>query len=56
MDPKGTVGSIYKGEYYPLVHTKNMKALGHNGIGEEDLCFANCKSTGDIDSLGWGHF
>ena len=21
MDPRGTVGSIYKGEYYTLVHT-----------------------------------
>ena len=27
MDPKGTVGRIYKEDNYTLVHT-NMKALG----------------------------
>ena len=27
MNPRGTVGSIYKGEHYTLVHT-TLKALG----------------------------
>ena len=29
MDLRGTVGSIYKGEYYTLVHTTYESALGH---------------------------
>ena len=28
MDPRGTVGRIYKEDYHTLLHTKNMKALG----------------------------
>ena len=42
MDPVGTVGSIYKGEYYTLVHTAY----------EIFLCFSNCKSKGAIDPRG----
>ena len=28
MDPRGTVGRIYKEEHYTLLQKKNMKALG----------------------------
>ena len=34
MDPRGTVGSIYKGEYYTLVHTK-YESFGPYGFGED---------------------
>ena len=42
MDPRGTVGSIYKGEYYTLVHT-TYESSGPYGFGEEDffLCFSH---------------
>ena len=36
MDPRGTVGSIYKGEYYTLVHT-TYESSGPYGFGEEDF-------------------
>ena len=36
--PRGTVGSIYKGEYYTLVHT-TYKRSGPYGFGEEDFMF-----------------
>ena len=32
MDPRGTVGSIYKGEYYTLVHT-TYESSGPYGFG-----------------------
>ena len=35
MDPRGTVGSIYKGEYYTLVHT-TYESSGPYGFREED--------------------
>ena len=38
MDPKGTVGSIYKGEYYTLVHT-TYESSGPYGFREEDFFF-----------------
>ena len=34
MDPRGTVGSIYKGEYYTLVHT-TYESSGPYGFREE---------------------
>ena len=34
MDPRGTVGSIYKGEYYTLVHT-TYESSGPYGLGED---------------------
>ena len=36
MDPRGTVGSTYKGEYYALVHTK-YESSGPYGFREEDF-------------------
>ena len=38
MDPRGTVGSIYKGEYYTLVHT-TYESSGPYGFREEDYVF-----------------
>ena len=58
MDPRGTAGSIYKGEYYILVHTK-YESSGPYGFGEEDFfyVFSNCKSKGAIDPTpGLGPF
>ena len=36
MDPRGTVGRIYIGEYYTLVHT-TYESSGPYGFGEEDF-------------------
>ena len=38
MDPRGTVGSIYRGEYYTLVHT-TYESSGLYGFGEEDFFY-----------------
>ena len=38
MDPRGTVGSIYKVEYYTLVHTTYERS-GPYGFGEEGFFF-----------------
>ena len=38
MDPRGTVGSIYKGEYYTLVHT-TYESSGPYGFGEKDFFY-----------------
>ena len=45
MDPRGTVGRIYKEHHYTLLHTK-YESSGSCGFGEEDffLCFPHCKS------------
>ena len=36
MDPRGTVGRIYKEDYYTLLHTK-YGSFGSCGFGEEDF-------------------
>ena len=36
MDPRGTVGRIYKEDHYTLLHTKYEKS-GTCGFGEEDF-------------------
>ena len=40
MDPRGTLGRIYKEEHYTLLHTK-YESSGPCGFGEEDffVCF-----------------
>ena len=38
MDPRGTVGSIHKGDYYTLVHT-TYESSGPYGFGEEDFFY-----------------
>ena len=47
MDPRGTVGRIYKEDHYTLLLTK-YESSGPCGFGEEDffLCFSRCKSVG----------
>ena len=48
-DPRGTVGRIYKEDYYTLLHPK-YESSGPCGFGEEEffLCFSHCKSMGAI--------
>ena len=43
MNPRGTVGRIYKEDHYKLLHTK-YGSSGPYGFREEDffLCFPNC--------------
>ena len=36
MDPRGTVGRIYKEDHYTLLHTKYERS-GTCGFGEEDF-------------------
>ena len=36
MDPRGTVGRIYKDDHYTLLHTKYERS-GTCGFGEEDF-------------------
>ena len=36
MNPRGTVGRIYKGEHYTLLQTK-YESSGPCGFGEEDF-------------------
>ena len=38
MDPRGTVGRIYKEEHYTLLQTK-YESSGPCGFGEEDFFF-----------------
>ena len=56
MDPRGTVGRIYKEDHYTLLLTK-YESSGPCGFGEEDfLCFSHCKSTGANDPRGGAIF
>ena len=36
MEPRGTVGRIYKEDHYTLLHTK-YESFGFCGFGEEDF-------------------
>ena len=48
MDPRGTVGRIYKEDQFLLLHTK-YESSGSCGFGEEDfICNSHCKSMGAI--------
>ena len=52
MDPRGTVGRIYKEDHYTLLHT-TYESSGPCGFGEEDfLCFFHCKSMGANEPWG----
>ena len=60
MDPRGTVGRIYKEYHYTLLLTK-YESSGPCGYGEEDfflcfLCFSHCKSMGANDPRGGAIF
>ena len=52
MDPRGTVGRIYKEDHYTLLLTK-YESSGPCGFGEEDFfMFSHCKSMGANDPRG----
>ena len=57
MDPRGTVGIIYKEDHYTLLHTK-YESSGPCDFGEEDffLCFSHCMSMGANDPRGGAIF
>ena len=38
MDPRGTVGRIYKEDHYTLLHTKYERS-GTGGFGDEDFFY-----------------
>ena len=48
MDLRGTIGSIYKGEYYTLVHTTYVSS-GSFGFREEDFFYVF-----PMTPPGWG--
>ena len=50
MDPRGTVGRIYKEDHYTLLHTK-YESSEPCGFGKEDFvsCFSHCMSIGAND-------
>ena len=52
MDPRCTVGRIYKEDHYTLLLTK-YESSGPCGFGEDFfLCFSRCKSMGANDPRG----
>ena len=52
MDPRGTVGRIYKEDHYTLLHTK-YESSWPCGFREEDFyMFSHCKSMGAIRCHG----
>ena len=56
MDPRCTVGRIYKEDHYTLLHT-TYKSSGPCVFGDEDfLMFSNCKSMGANDPRGCAIF
>ena len=56
MNPRGTVGRVYKEDHYTLLLTK-YECSGPCGFGEEDfLCFSHCKSMGANDPRGGAIF
>ena len=56
MDPRGTVGRIYK-EATIHCYKQNMKALGLVVLGKKIfLCFSHCKSMGANDPRGGAIF
>ena len=55
MDPRGTVGRIYKEDHYTLLHTK-YESSGPCGFGKIFLCFSHCMSMGANDLRGGAIF
>ena len=56
MDPRGTVGRIYKEDLYTLLHTK-YESSGPCGFREEDcFMFSHCKSMEVNDTRGGAIF
>ena len=57
MDPRSSVGRIYKEDHYTLLLTK-YESSGPCGFGEEDFfyVFSHCKSMGANDPRGGAIF
>ena len=56
MDPRGTVGGIYKEDPYIMLHTKNKSSLP-SGFGEEDFFYVSpIESLWELITLGAGSF
>ena len=56
MDPRGTVGRIYKEDHYTLLHTK-YESSGPCGFGEEDFFYVfPIVSLWELLSPGQGPF
>ena len=51
MDPRDTVGRIYKEDHYTLLHTK-YGSSGPCGFKEDFLCLFHYKSVGANDPRG----
>ena len=58
MDPRGTVGRIYKEDHYTLLLTKYESSgpCGFGGRRRFFLCFSHCKSMGANDPRGGAIF
>ena len=57
MDPRGTVGRIYKEEHYTLLQTKYESSIGLVVTEKKIfLCFSHCKSMGANDPRGGAIF
>ena len=50
MDPRGTVGRIYKEDHYTLLHTK-YESFGPCCFGKEDFFYVF-----PVTPLGWGPY
>ena len=55
MNPRGTVGRIYKEDHYTLLLTKYESSVPC-GFIEDFLCFSHCKSMGANDPRGGAIF
>ena len=49
MDPRGTVGRIYKEDHYTLLLTKYESSGPCGFVKKIFLCFSHCKSMGAND-------
>ena len=55
MDPRGTVGRIYKEDNHTLLHTK-YDSPGSCGLGEDFFNVFPIVSVWDLMTPGWDHF
>ena len=55
MDPRGTVGRIYKQEHYTLLHTK-YESFGSCGFGEDFVYVFPIVSLCELMTPGAGPF
>ena len=55
MDPRGTVGRIYKEDHYTLIHTKYERS-GPSGFGEDDFYDFSIVCLWELITPGAGPF